>query len=93
MRQSMMIFALALSLSAGLAAAAYADQTAPAPTSASPSVREQSAQMPTLPPHTATADPYAASLTRNDGPYDQGDAYASPYGTPFPGWAQMSGQK
>lgn len=89
--KKMLTFALAFGLSAGLAAAAHADQA----TGPAPYVPEQSSQLPTQPTQqSAAVDAYnrninALAVVPITGPYDQADAYTTPSGTPLPGWSQM----
>jgi hypothetical protein len=89
MKQPILVFTLALGLSAGLAASAYADQSQPA----SSQIQTQSAQVPAQPAR-SDDDPYRASLTRSvGGPYDFADAYTNSEGFPLPGWAHMNNTK
>jgi|SwirhisoilCB2_FD_contig_51_6496626_length_600_multi_18_in_0_out_0_1 hypothetical protein len=90
MKQPILILALALGFSAGLAAGASADQTAPASTQ----IQSQSAQMPSQPARGDDSDPYRASLTRSlASPYDFADVYTNSEGFPLPGWAHMNNTK
>ncbi|HKT18552.1 MAG TPA: hypothetical protein VJR47_10955 [Stellaceae bacterium] len=89
MKHSILIVTLALGLSTGLGAVAYADQSAPT----SPPTQDQSAQMPTR-TQSVGADFYRASLARSyASPYDFMDAYTTPDGFPAPGWAHMNNTK
>lgn len=88
--KKMLTFAVALGLSAGLAAAARADQA----TGPAPYTPEQSAQLQAQPTQSAAVDAYnrninALAVVPTPGPYDQEDAYTTPSGTPLPGWSQM----
>lgn len=89
MKQPILVLTLALGLSTGLAAGAYADQSQPAPSQ----VQTQSAQVPTQPAR-SDDDPYRASLNRSlASPYDFADAYTNSEGFPLPGWAHMNNTK
>jgi hypothetical protein len=89
MKQPILVLTLALGLSAGLTAGAYADQSQPASTQ----IQTQSAQMPSQPAR-SDDDPYRASLTRSlASPYDFADVYTNSEGFPLPGWAHMNNTK
>jgi hypothetical protein len=94
MPKSLLALSLAIGLSAGLTAAAYADDSSSQPFF----VPEQTAQVPSTPAQQAALDAY----NRNENPlatmhfaspYDQGDAFMTPQGTPLPGWEQMQSGK
>ncbi len=91
MNKSILAVTLALGLSAGLAAAARADQTTPAPSASSQQgdsspQREQSAA---LWDYDHSVNPTVNVGTT--GPYDEEDLHRDATGRPLPGYAQMFG--
>jgi hypothetical protein len=82
MKNSILGVSLALALSAGLAAAAQADQVAaqPAPSGATTAQESFSA-------YKANTNPAVSVGTT--GPYDQEDLYIGRHGFPLEGWSQI----
>jgi hypothetical protein len=94
MSKSILALSLALGLSAGLATAAYADDSSSQPFF----VPEQTAQVPSTPVQAAAIDAYnknenPLAVVPVPGPYDDGDAFLTPQGTPLPGWEHMQSGK
>jgi hypothetical protein len=81
MKLSILGLTLALGLSAGLAAAAQADQLASAPTQAQTEQQSFAA-------YKANTNPAATVATT--GPYDQEDLYVGRHGFPLNGWSQIA---
>ncbi len=92
MNKSLLAFALALGLSTGLAATARADES----TWATPSVPQQTAQMPTRDMEARSIDAYEHNVNplargglEKTGPYDIADLFVGTDGYPLPGWAAI----
>lgn len=89
MKNSYLALALVLGLSAGLTAAARADDMTSSP--------QQTASVPALATENAALRDYNANINPNfniptTGIYDQADRYTGPTGTPLPGWASVNGE-
>jgi hypothetical protein len=88
MKNFHLALALVLGLSAGVMAAARADDmTSP----------QQTASVPALATENAALRDYNANINPNfniptTGIYDEGDRYMGPTGTPLPGWAAVNGE-
>jgi hypothetical protein len=94
MSKSILALSLALGLSAGLATAAYADDSSSQPFF----VPEQTAQVPSTPTQSAALDAYnknenPLATMQFASPYDQGDAFLTPQGTPLPGYETYAAGK
>ncbi len=81
MKSSILGVSLALALSAGLAAAAHADQVAAQPSSAATTEQES------FTAYKANTNP--AVTVGTTGPYDQEDLYVGRHGFPLEGWSQI----
>lgn len=82
MKVSILGVTLALALSAGLAAAAQADQVAAQPSPAGATTEQQS-----FAAYKANTNP--AITVGTTGPYDQEDLYVGRHGFPLEGWSQI----
>lgn len=94
MTKSILTFALVLGLSAGLAAAARADQSTPP----APTMPQTTAQLPTQPAESPAVEAYDKNInplavTHPASPYDLSDAFTTPEGAPLPGWGPVAGYK
>lgn len=90
MPKSLLAFSLALGLSAGLATAAYADESSSQPFF----VSEQTAELPWTSVQRAALDAYNNNenpLPTNQlsSPYNYGDLFLTPQGYPLPGWEDL----